>query len=136
MDPFTITVGTITLITSVKKTLEVLKKLLNIRHELDALIQDTSDLELVLEHVATSLQSPISSPQDDPESRQTILQLVEQAKSTLSEINDVANIHISFTGSFKSLGNHVKMLSQLNAKRQDLHTVRSNLTSVLLIVSS
>ena len=142
MDPLTITISTLTLITSVKKTLELLRKLHRTSQALDALIQETSDLALVFQHVEAFLRTLKSNPPDgaEPEARDLgLLPMLERARSTVSEIEDLAKIHVGSKGStsrFKSLRNSAKVLSQLNSKRQDLQTVRFNLNNILLVVSS
>lgn len=85
------------------KTLEVLKKLHNILQELDALVQETSDLALVIQLVATFLRTPSSSPQDDAEPQPQdlhFLRMLEQRWSIMSKMDDFANVHVESNGSF------------------------------------
>lgn len=136
MDPFSITVGTITLIAAVKKSLDCLKKLRHKSQGLDALIQETSDLGLVLEHVESFLQAPESCDQDEARRRSEdfgLSQILERARSTLIEIEDL--VDKNFRSRTKRFA-YPKAVSELERKRQDLQTVRYNLNVVLSVVSS
>ena len=138
MESLSVTASTITLIATVKKTLEVLQKMRHAPQGLDALIQEASDLALVLRDVEPFLRTSEPSPQDGAEPQPQdlgLLQWSERAKSTLNEIEDLAMIHVSSKGpgsQLRGLCNNAKVVSQLNTKRQDLQTVKFN----LLVVSS
>ena len=139
MDPLSITVSAITILVTVKKSLEYFTKLRRKPEGLDALIQETIDLGLVLRHVESYLRTSQACEPDGANTQSVELglaQILERARSTLIEIDGI----VKGIGQSNSFGPQCKSLSKvvslLAIKRQELQAVKYNLNIVLSIITS
>ena len=126
---------------TVCKTLNKVKKLRNAPCEFFALLNEISDLGIVLRDVESHLSSLATQSQIPEEHLQTLLSLINRAKDQMMELDKL--IHQRLIKADSSSGHHrisrsqwVKASHTITRFRSALRDTRSNIVTQMIVLNS
>ena len=143
-DPLSITASIIAVLGAaegVNKTLSKIKSLRHAPNEVLALINEVSDLRLVLGEVERCVIRDASRPSSPIEQLQTMSTLVERAKNTLLELDQLIQYRL-LKATSRSAELKVSRREWAAAKpvierfRQGLRDIRLNIVSQLVVINT
>ena len=135
MDPLSILASAITLSAGVSAALEQLRTLQSADHELQAIINEVSDIRVVFSFIEETIKERQAYQRLSQDCLPDLLTLLEDSKATLTELDTLVRSRLIRTsnssGEFKAA--RLSWLRQRNKVKRLLKELRSTRTSISVI---